>query len=87
MVFSRQDAWRRHPFISRGYRHAFPGLGNAIVIFGVYCVGEQLYEQFFPQARVEPHRHYSPSEYVRTEGFGVAPTFEPAGDSHGHGHH
>ena len=38
MVFGSQDAWRRHPVVSKGYRAAFPGLRNAVIIFGAYLV-------------------------------------------------
>ena len=42
MVFGNQDKWRKHPVVSKGYRAAFPGLRNAVVIFGAYLVIDYL---------------------------------------------
>ncbi|RXH73425.1 hypothetical protein DVH24_016247 [Malus domestica] len=39
--FRRRDEWRKHPMLSNQLRHATPGLGIALVAFGVYLVGEQ----------------------------------------------
>ncbi|KAJ4846912.1 hypothetical protein Tsubulata_010308 [Turnera subulata] len=41
--FRRRDEWRKHPMLSNQFRHATPGLGIALVAFGVYLVGEQVY--------------------------------------------
>ncbi|KAG6780055.1 hypothetical protein POTOM_016463 [Populus tomentosa] len=39
--FRRRDEWRKHPMLTNQFRHATPGLGIALVAFGVYLVGEQ----------------------------------------------
>ncbi|MBA0623297.1 hypothetical protein Godav_008768 [Gossypium davidsonii] len=41
--FKRRDEWRKHPMLSNQLRHATPGLGIALVAFGIYLVGEQVY--------------------------------------------
>ena len=43
--FRRRDEWRKHPMLSNQLRHATPGLGIALVAFGVYLVGEQFYNR------------------------------------------
>ncbi|XP_050160025.1 NADH dehydrogenase [ubiquinone] 1 beta subcomplex subunit 3-B-like [Malus sylvestris] len=43
--FRRRDEWRKHPMLSNQLRHATPGLGIALVAFGVYLVGEQVYDR------------------------------------------
>lgn len=43
--FRRRDAWRKHPMLSNQFRHATPGLGIALVAFGVYLVAEQVYDR------------------------------------------
>ena len=42
MVFRGQDKWRRHPVIYNNMRKAFPGLRNAVGLFGVYVVVDTL---------------------------------------------
>ncbi|KAI7726536.1 hypothetical protein M8C21_023228 [Ambrosia artemisiifolia] len=37
--FRRRDEWRKHPMLNNQFRHATPGLGIALVAFGVYVVG------------------------------------------------
>lgn len=51
--FKRRDEWRKHPMLTNQLRHATPGLGIAIVAFGVYLVGEAAYNHL--------HRSDSPS--------------------------
>ncbi|XP_020178674.1 NADH dehydrogenase [ubiquinone] 1 beta subcomplex subunit 3-B [Aegilops tauschii subsp. strangulata] len=41
--FRRRDGWRKHPMVGNQLRHATPGLGIAIVAFGIYLVGEAAY--------------------------------------------
>jgi hypothetical protein len=43
--FRRRDEWRRHPMVGNQLRHATPGLGIAIVAFGIYLVGEAAYNR------------------------------------------
>ncbi len=40
MVFSGQDAWRKHPLIYQCWKKPLPGLGTAVAIFSVYLVAE-----------------------------------------------
>ncbi|KAK8580662.1 hypothetical protein V6N12_070919 [Hibiscus sabdariffa] len=40
--FKRRDEWRKHPMLGNQLRHATPGLGIALVAFGIYLVGEQI---------------------------------------------
>ena len=37
-VFASQDAWRRHPLITEGYKAAFPGLRIGVGLFAAYLV-------------------------------------------------
>ena len=45
--FRRRDEWRRHPMVGNQLRHALPGLGTAIVAFGIYLVGEAAYNRIY----------------------------------------
>ncbi|KAL5207293.1 hypothetical protein ABZP36_031728 [Zizania latifolia] len=45
--FRRRDEWRRHPMAGNQLRHATPGLGIAIVAFGIYLVGEAAYNRIY----------------------------------------
>lgn len=45
--FRRRDEWRRHPMAGNQLRHATPGLGIAIVAFGIYLVGEAAYNRLY----------------------------------------
>ncbi|XP_021901064.1 NADH dehydrogenase [ubiquinone] 1 beta subcomplex subunit 3-B-like [Carica papaya] len=45
--FKRRDEWRKHPMVANQLRHAAPGLGIALVAFGVYLVGEQVYNKLY----------------------------------------
>ncbi|KAF8016117.1 hypothetical protein BT93_H1599 [Corymbia citriodora subsp. variegata] len=45
--FRRRDEWRKHPMLSNQLRHATPGLGIALVAFGIYLVGEQVYDKLY----------------------------------------
>ncbi|XP_020588609.1 NADH dehydrogenase [ubiquinone] 1 beta subcomplex subunit 3-B-like [Phalaenopsis equestris] len=44
--FKRRDEWRKHPMLVNQFRNATPGLGIALVAFGVYLVGEAVYNRF-----------------------------------------
>jgi NADH-ubiquinone oxidoreductase B12 subunit family len=44
--FRRRDEWRRHPMTINNFRRATPGLGIALVAFGVYLAGEAAYNHF-----------------------------------------
>ncbi|KAK6263525.1 hypothetical protein SCA6_018959 [Theobroma cacao] len=44
--FRRRDEWRKHPMLGNQLRHATPGLGIALVAFGIYLVGEQVYNRW-----------------------------------------
>ncbi|XP_054794137.1 NADH dehydrogenase [ubiquinone] 1 beta subcomplex subunit 3-B-like [Prosopis cineraria] len=54
--FRRRDQWRKHPMLSNQLRHATPGLGIALVAFGIYLVGEQVYNRLN-----SPSSHHSHS--------------------------
>lgn len=43
VMFSGQDAWRKHHLITGCARNPLPGLGTALVIFAGYCVAEAGY--------------------------------------------
>ncbi|XP_010248375.1 PREDICTED: NADH dehydrogenase [ubiquinone] 1 beta subcomplex subunit 3-B-like [Nelumbo nucifera] len=45
--FRRRDEWRKHPMLTNQLRHATPGLGIALVAFGIYLVGEAAYNKFY----------------------------------------
>ncbi|OAY46615.1 hypothetical protein MANES_06G013700v8 [Manihot esculenta] len=45
--FKRRDEWRKHPMITNQFRHAVPGLGIGLVAFGIYLVGEQVYNKLY----------------------------------------
>ncbi|BAT82598.1 hypothetical protein VIGAN_03263800 [Vigna angularis var. angularis] len=51
--FRRRDAWRKHPMLTNQFRHATPGLGIALVAFGFYLVGEQVYDRL----NADSHAH------------------------------
>lgn len=55
--FRRRDAWRKHPMLSNQFRHATPGLGIALVAFGIYVVGEMAYDKIYA-----PSHSHSASE-------------------------
>ncbi|XP_057801831.1 NADH dehydrogenase [ubiquinone] 1 beta subcomplex subunit 3-B-like isoform X2 [Salvia miltiorrhiza] len=45
--FKRRDEWRKHPMLTNQWRHATPGLGIALVAFGIYLVGETAYNKIY----------------------------------------
>ncbi|KAI4979484.1 hypothetical protein ZWY2020_016237 [Hordeum vulgare] len=45
--FRRRDEWRKHPLVGNQLRHATPGLGIAIVAFGIYLAGEAAYNRLY----------------------------------------
>ncbi|XP_068653416.1 NADH dehydrogenase [ubiquinone] 1 beta subcomplex subunit 3-B-like [Aristolochia californica] len=56
--FRRRDEWRKHPRLSNQLRQATPGLGIAIVAFGIYLVGEAAYKKIYPeQPPSKTHSH------------------------------
>ncbi|KAK4740956.1 hypothetical protein SAY87_024544 [Trapa incisa] len=56
--FKRRDEWRKHPMLTNQLRHATPGLGIALVAFGIYLVGEQVYDRLY---KPSTQHHHSPS--------------------------
>ncbi|CAN6711156.1 unnamed protein product [Malus baccata var. baccata] len=52
--FRRRDEWRKHPILSNQLHHATPGLGIAIVAFGVYLVGEKIYDRLIAPSPPPP---------------------------------
>ncbi|OAY63852.1 NADH dehydrogenase [ubiquinone] 1 beta subcomplex subunit 3-B-like [Ananas comosus] len=58
--FRRRDEWRKHPMLTNNLRHATPGLGIALVAFGIYLLGEAAYNRF---NRPDPHSHSSESHH------------------------
>ncbi|KAJ1427080.1 NADH dehydrogenase [Sesbania bispinosa] len=59
--FRRRDEWRKHPMLGNQLRHATPGLGIAIVAFGIYLVGEQVYNRML--APSHSHSHVKAGEH------------------------
>ncbi|KAL5786874.1 hypothetical protein ACOSP7_003823 [Xanthoceras sorbifolium] len=55
--FRRRDDWRRHPMLTSNLRNATPGLGIALVAFGIYCVGEQVYYKLIAPSPSPSHHH------------------------------
>ncbi|XP_037452935.1 NADH dehydrogenase [ubiquinone] 1 beta subcomplex subunit 3-B-like [Triticum dicoccoides] len=55
--FRRRDGWRKHPMLGNQLRHATPGLGIAIVAFGIYLVGEAAYNRLYHPAVTGDNRH------------------------------
>ncbi|EXB36874.1 hypothetical protein L484_016479 [Morus notabilis] len=57
--FRRRDEWRKHPMLTNQLRHATPGLGIALVAFGIYLVGEQVYYKLYaPSSSSDSHSHH-----------------------------
>ncbi|XP_044482695.1 NADH dehydrogenase [ubiquinone] 1 beta subcomplex subunit 3-B-like, partial [Mangifera indica] len=60
--FKRRDKWRKHPLLTSNLRQATPGLGIALVAFGIYLVGEQVYYRVIaPSPSHSQHHHKSSS--------------------------
>ena len=55
MVFTGHDLWRKHPVVTKGYRAAFPGLRNAVIIFGAYCVVDFVGKKLAGGSSSHPH--------------------------------
>ncbi|GAB2218076.1 hypothetical protein Droror1_Dr00001293 [Drosera rotundifolia] len=60
--FRRRDEWRKHPMLTKQFRHSVPGLGIALVAFGVYLIGEAAYNKFKspyspPSSASSSHNH------------------------------
>ncbi|XAR49190.1 hypothetical protein NMG60_11032293 [Bertholletia excelsa] len=53
--FRRRDEWRKHPMLSHQLRHAAPGLGIALVAFGIYLVGEFAYNKMHSPSHSHSH--------------------------------
>ncbi|CAN6584675.1 unnamed protein product [Malus baccata var. baccata] len=62
--FRRRDEWRKHPMLSNQLRHATPGLGIALVAFGVYLVGEQVYDRLIAPSPSSSSSHHAHSHSV-----------------------
>ncbi|RCV21229.1 hypothetical protein SETIT_4G122100v2 [Setaria italica] len=45
--FRRRYEWMRRPIVGNQLRHATPGLGIAIVAFGIYLIGEAAYNRVY----------------------------------------
>ncbi|KAK2664711.1 hypothetical protein Ddye_003285 [Dipteronia dyeriana] len=58
--FRRRDTWRKHPMLTSNLRNATPGLGIALVAFGIYCVGEQVYYKLI--APSPSHHHHQTAD-------------------------
>jgi hypothetical protein len=78
MVCARQDIWRQHPLISRGYKAAFPGLRLAVPAFAAFCVIEGIAKLAFggEEAHANPHVQYE------KEAVGATPQNREAEDHH-----
>ncbi|KAI8531970.1 hypothetical protein RHMOL_Rhmol11G0176700 [Rhododendron molle] len=61
--FKRRDEWRKHPMVTNQLRHATPGLGIAIVAFGIYLVGEAAYNKMYASSHSHSHSASSPSSH------------------------
>ncbi|XP_028101184.1 NADH dehydrogenase [ubiquinone] 1 beta subcomplex subunit 3-B-like [Camellia sinensis] len=59
--FRRRDEWRKHPMLTNQLRHATPGLGIALVAFGIYLVGETAYNKISAPSHSHSHSHSSSS--------------------------
>ncbi|KAL7205622.1 hypothetical protein ACSBR2_018532 [Camellia fascicularis] len=59
--FRRRDEWRKHPMLTNQLRHATPGLGIALVAFGIYLVGETAYNKIYAPSHSHSHSHSSSS--------------------------
>jgi hypothetical protein len=59
--FRRRDEWRKHPMLGNQMRHATPGLGIALVAFGVYLVAEQVYNKINHDSSSSHHVPQPPS--------------------------
>ncbi|XP_006431394.2 NADH dehydrogenase [ubiquinone] 1 beta subcomplex subunit 3-B [Citrus clementina] len=60
--FRRRDGWRKHPLLTSNLRQATPGLGIALVAFGIYLVGEQVYNRVIaPSPSHSHHTHHQHS--------------------------
>mmetsp|Transcript_35410 Transcript_35410/g.111427 ORF Transcript_35410/g.111427 Transcript_35410/m.111427 type:complete len:84 (+) Transcript_35410:144-395(+) len=82
MVLSSQDAWRRHPLLTKNYRGMFPGLNIALGIFGVYLAVKYTALAINPpdpHAHAHGHGHHGPVKFIKEE-IGAIP--EPVEDDH-----
>ncbi|KAL1294988.1 hypothetical protein HN51_055826 [Arachis hypogaea] len=60
--FWRRDEWRKHPMLTNQFRHALPGFGIAVVAFGIYLVGEQIFSRAgAPSSHSHSHSHSTAS--------------------------
>ncbi|KAJ0743248.1 putative NADH dehydrogenase [ubiquinone] 1 beta subcomplex subunit 3 [Helianthus annuus] len=55
--FWRRDEWRKHPMLTNQFRHATPGLGIAVVAFGIYVAGEIAYSKIYAHSHTSPRSH------------------------------
>ncbi|MFS7972974.1 putative NADH dehydrogenase [ubiquinone] 1 beta subcomplex subunit 3 [Helianthus anomalus] len=56
-LFRRRDEWMKHPMLSNQFRHATPGLGIAVVVFGIYVAGEIAYNKIYAPSHTSPRSH------------------------------
>lgn len=73
--FRRRDQWRKHPMLSNQFRHATPGLGIALVAFGIYLVGEQVYNRVYAPSSSASHHTSSASHWEVHIKAGISWTF------------
>jgi len=53
--FKRRDEWRKHPMLTNNIRNATPGLGIALVAFGVYLFVDGMYSRFSEKSSKSSH--------------------------------
>ena len=80
MVFGKQDAWRRHPLISQGYKAAFPGLRIGVGLFAAYLVVDTIGGALFGG---DEHVH-APRVHYEKSGVGMGITVAEGDDDHHH---
>ncbi|KAI5653592.1 hypothetical protein M9H77_30779 [Catharanthus roseus] len=61
--FRRRDEWRKHPMLTNQFRHAAPGLGIAVVGFGIYLVGEFAYNRIYAPSHSHSHASSTASSH------------------------
>ena len=59
MVFSGQDAWRRHPLFQNLMKNPLPGFQKAVVIYGAFLVLEFGYKTIAgPSKKADDGHHH-----------------------------
>ena len=77
-VFASQDAWRRHPLITEGYKAACPGLRIGAGLFAAYLVLDTVGGLVFGG---DDHTH-APRLHYEKAGVGMGITVAEADDDH-----